>query len=161
MTILKKKRGIAVIVSAIIAIVLCVVGIFSATRNVLLASGEVFDYSKAEKVVRYKDYQSDPVDSAARKGLLLYAYDNGASVPFKTSFTGDFVAELTSAANEEGSVELKQYSLSVIAAVTFVICMAGLMLGKKFGTKLSGKATLFGGIILILIGLEIFITSFF
>ena len=49
----------------------------------------------------------------------------------------------------------------VIAVVTFIICMGGLVLGKKFGTKLSGKATVFGGIILILIGLEIFITGVF
>lgn len=49
----------------------------------------------------------------------------------------------------------------VIAAVTFVICMAGLAIGKKFGVKLAGKANIFGGIILIGIGLEIFISSFF
>ncbi len=49
----------------------------------------------------------------------------------------------------------------VIAAVTFGICMGGLFLGKKFGTKLSGKAGILGGIILILIGLEIFITGVF
>lgn len=47
----------------------------------------------------------------------------------------------------------------IIAAVTFAICTAGLIIGKKFGTKLSGKATIFGGIILILIGIEIFITG--
>lgn len=49
----------------------------------------------------------------------------------------------------------------VIAAVTFVICVGGLIIGKTFGTKLSGKASILGGTILILIGLEIFITSFF
>lgn len=49
----------------------------------------------------------------------------------------------------------------IIAAVTFVICMAGLAIGKKAGTKLAGKASIFGGAILILIGIEIFITSFF
>ena len=48
----------------------------------------------------------------------------------------------------------------IIAAVTFVICLAGLYIGKKAGTKLAGKAGIFGGAILILIGLEIFITSF-
>lgn len=47
----------------------------------------------------------------------------------------------------------------IIAAVTFGICMGGLWLGKKFGTKFSDKATVFGGIILILIGIEIFITG--
>lgn len=50
-------------------------------------------------------------------------------------------------------------SALIIAAVTFGICMLGLFLGKKFGTKLSGKATVFGGAILILIGIEIFITG--
>ena len=49
----------------------------------------------------------------------------------------------------------------IIAAVTFVICMAGLFIGKKFGTRLSGKASVLGGVILIAIGLEIFISSFF
>lgn len=49
----------------------------------------------------------------------------------------------------------------IIATVTFVICMAGLIIGKKFGTKLAGKAGILGGIILIVIGLEIFITGVF
>lgn len=49
----------------------------------------------------------------------------------------------------------------IIAVVTFIICMGGLAIGKKAGTKLAGKASIFGGAILIFIGLEIFITSFF
>ena len=48
----------------------------------------------------------------------------------------------------------------IIAIVTFVICMAGLDLGKKFGTRFAGKASIFGGVILIGIGIEIFLTSF-
>lgn len=46
----------------------------------------------------------------------------------------------------------------LIATVTFAICMAGLCLGRKFGTKLAGKASILGGVILIGIGLEIFIS---
>lgn len=45
----------------------------------------------------------------------------------------------------------------IIAAVTFIICMAGLRLGKKFGTRLSNKAQILGGIILLGIGIEIFV----
>lgn len=45
----------------------------------------------------------------------------------------------------------------VISAVTFVICMSGLAIGKKFGTYLSNKAAVFGGAILIAIGIEIFV----
>lgn len=52
-------------------------------------------------------------------------------------------------------------SALIIAAVTFVICMAGIMIGKKFGTKLANKASVLGGVILIIIGLEIFITGVF
>lgn len=47
----------------------------------------------------------------------------------------------------------------IIAVVTFVICTAGLVIGKKFGTKLSGKASILGGVILIGIGIEIFVSS--
>lgn len=49
----------------------------------------------------------------------------------------------------------------IIAAVTFVICMGGLLIGRKFGTYLSGRANLLGGIILIGIGIEIFISGVF
>lgn len=52
-------------------------------------------------------------------------------------------------------------SSMIIAVVTLIICLAGLKLGKKIGTKISDKATIFGGIILILIGLEIFIKGLF
>ena len=48
----------------------------------------------------------------------------------------------------------------IIAVVTFVICFGGIQIGKVAGTKLAGKSGIFGGIILIFIGLEIFITSF-
>lgn len=44
----------------------------------------------------------------------------------------------------------------LIAAVTFVISMTGLAMGKKFGTRFSNKAAILGGVILIAIGLEIF-----
>lgn len=49
----------------------------------------------------------------------------------------------------------------IIALVTFVICLGGLAIGKKFGTHLAGKAGIMGGVILIFIGLEIFVSSCF
>ena len=45
----------------------------------------------------------------------------------------------------------------IIAVVTFVICIGGLIIGKKAGTVLRRKAGLLGGFILIGIGIEIFI----
>ena len=47
----------------------------------------------------------------------------------------------------------------IIAVVTFFICWGGILIGKKFGTRLSNKAQLLGGGILIFIGFEIFITG--
>lgn len=45
----------------------------------------------------------------------------------------------------------------IIGIVTFGICIFGLLAGRKIGTKLSGKASILGGVILIIIGLKIFI----
>lgn len=50
---------------------------------------------------------------------------------------------------------------TIIAVVTFIISFIAVHIGKKFGTKLGNKAEILGGIILIAIGLEIFISSFF
>lgn len=49
----------------------------------------------------------------------------------------------------------------IIAVVTFFVCLTGLVIGKKFGTKFSNKAEILGGVILIAIGIEIFITGVF
>lgn len=51
-------------------------------------------------------------------------------------------------------------SAVIISLVTFIICLCGVLLGKKMGTCLAGKAGIFGGVILISIGLWIFIKSF-
>ena len=47
----------------------------------------------------------------------------------------------------------------IIGFVTFFICFGGLCIGKRFGIRLAGKASILGGIILMAIGLEIFITG--
>lgn len=48
-------------------------------------------------------------------------------------------------------------SALIIAMVTFVICAGGVVIGKRFGTKLSNKSLMMGGIILVFIGFEILI----
>lgn len=53
------------------------------------------------------------------------------------------------------------WASGIIAFVTFVICMAGLQIGKTFGTRLANKASVLGGVILIGIGIEIFVTGVF
>ena len=46
----------------------------------------------------------------------------------------------------------------LIGAVTFFICVGGVMIGRKAGTKLSWGASVLGGCILIAIGIEIFLS---
>lgn len=48
-------------------------------------------------------------------------------------------------------------SASIIGVETFVICVFGLVIGKRAGTKLSWKASVLGGVILCAIGIEILI----
>ena len=45
----------------------------------------------------------------------------------------------------------------IIGAVTLFICLGGLILGRRFGGRLSNRASILGGIILIAIGIEIFL----
>lgn len=49
----------------------------------------------------------------------------------------------------------------IIGAVTLVICLIGLIFGRKIGERISGIAQIIGGVILILIGIEIFVTGVF
>lgn len=53
------------------------------------------------------------------------------------------------------------FSSLLIALTTFIICMVGLLFGKKFGEKVADHATVLGGCILIFIGLEIFVRGVF
>ena len=48
---------------------------------------------------------------------------------------------------------------AIIGAVTLCICLAGLALGRLLGMKLAAKASIFGGLILIAIGLELLISN--
>ena len=49
----------------------------------------------------------------------------------------------------------------LIAVTTFIICTVGLLIGRRFGTCMAGRASILGGVILIIIGLEIFISGVF
>lgn len=47
-------------------------------------------------------------------------------------------------------------AVTLIAAVTMLLSIAGMRIGQHFGTWLAGKAQLFGGLLLVGIGLKIF-----
>ena len=52
-------------------------------------------------------------------------------------------------------------SALIIGAVTFVLCFISIIIGKKFGDSLGNKAKILGGVILIAIGIEIFVSGVF
>ena len=52
-------------------------------------------------------------------------------------------------------------SVAVIGGITFLICLLGVWIGKKFGPLLSCRAEIFGGIVLIAIGCKIFVDHMF
>ncbi|MBQ7765837.1 MAG: manganese efflux pump [Lachnospiraceae bacterium] len=97
--------------------------------------------------IKNKDAQEDK-PSVGLKGLLL----QGIATSIDALSVGFTISEYN-------CMEALLACL-LIGAVTFIICFAGLVIGKKAGTKLAGKAGIVGGVILIGIGLEIFITSF-
>lgn len=66
------------------------------------------------------------------------------------------------ALSESGALKINIFAAcALIAACTFVISLAAVFIGKKFGTVLADKAELIGGIILVAIGLKIFIEGVF
>lgn len=96
--------------------------------------------------------KTDPCDSAAHRLTLGAILVQGIATSIDALSVGFTIVEYN-------AIEALISSL-VICAVTFVICLFGVMMGKRFGTLFAGKSSVFGGIILIAIGIEIFITSF-
>lgn len=46
-------------------------------------------------------------------------------------------------------------SVTIIGAVTFVVCLGGVIIGNRFGSRYEKKAELCGGIVLVLIGVKL------
>ncbi|QNU68171.1 manganese efflux pump [Ruminiclostridium herbifermentans] len=53
------------------------------------------------------------------------------------------------------------YSISIIGAITFIICCTAVLIAKRFGSLLGKRAGVVGGIILIAIGIKIFLEHMF
>ena len=56
---------------------------------------------------------------------------------------------------------LMMISVLLIGLIIFVICYAGVYIGKRFGSFCAGRAELVGGLVLIGIGVKIFIDHMF
>lgn len=96
--------------------------------------------------IRFRE-GDDPPPAVGAGGLLL----QGVATSIDALSVGFTISEYT--------LPAALLAAFLIAAVTFVICLAGIRLGKTVGTGLSGKASILGGVILIGIGIEIFLTG--
>ena len=99
--------------------------------------------------IKNRESDSDEVKRVGLTALLV----QGVATSIDALSVGFTIADY--------SLTLALLAVLIIAIVTFFICLAGILIGIKFGTKLAGKAGILGGVILIFIGLEIFITSWF
>ena len=115
-----------------------------------------------------KNDNSDGSETLAAEGSGVKAAgdeDAGAALPVWELFVQGVATSIDALSVgftiESYGLYTAMISSLIIGAVTFGICMAGLSLGKKMGTILSGRASILGGIILIAIGLEIWIEGLF
>ena len=106
------------------------------------------------EAVRHKD-EEEPESSENMKLTTLLLL--GIATSIDALATGII---LPSAVGAE-SILLMVLSVLIIGCVTFCICVPGVYLGKKFGKLLSSKAEIFGGLVLIAIGLKICIEHLF
>ena len=97
-----------------------------------------------------KEKESDP--GKTKVGLMALLVQ-GIATSIDALSVGFTIAEY--------EISMAVVCVLIIAVVTFVLCLLGVMIGKKFGTRFSGRATVLGGVVLILIGIEIFVTGIF
>ncbi len=92
--------------------------------------------------------EADHAETALTPGTLLM---QGVATSIDALSVGFTIAEYR--------VEKALAASLIIGGVTFVICLCGLRVGQRFGTRLAGKASMLGGVILIGIGIEIFVVG--
>ena len=91
------------------------------------------------------------VDESPRVGGILALLIQGVATSIDALSVGFTISEY--------DWLMALYCCLIIAAVTFLLCMGGILIGRRFGTRLAGKASILGGVILIAIGIEIFVSG--
>lgn len=121
-------------------ILLCYIGakmIFDCIKN------------KNDKNAQQSDFSKSPRTSTALANKTLFLQGVATSID---ALSVGFTISTYSVINAI-------FASILIGLTTFIICFIGLLLGKKAGTKFSNKAGIFGGVILIIIGIRIFVAS--
>ena len=114
----------------------------------MLTSGVVFAAKDAETAESY-----DAAQTGSRVLTLKLLLIQGIATSIDALSVG-----FTIAAYSAGQAVV---SSLIIGVVTLFICIAGLYLGRSIGTRLAGKASVLGGVILIAIGIEIWARGVF
>ena len=86
-------------------------------------------------------------DAEKRPVGLLMLLGQGVATSIDALSVGVTMAEWDVSAALIGSV--------IIGAVTFAICLAGVLLGRQIGLRYAGRAGILGGLILIAIGVRL------
>ena len=94
-----------------------------------------------------KEENEDADRSASKADLLV----QGVATSIDALSVGFTIAEY--------DLMMANAAAMIIGGVTFVICACGLLIGRKAGTRMSWKASVLGGCILIAIGIEIFVNG--
>ena len=88
---MKKKKLWLSICSLALCVAASVVGMVAFAADSGKKPGNAFEYTETTPL-KYNTYVSE--SGSARKGLLLYGYDNGATASFKGSLSGVFETEM-------------------------------------------------------------------
>lgn len=114
-------------------IILCYLGI-----NMILESKK-----------RHSDNKTDEIKDISFKSLIAFS--------IATSIDALATGVILPSSVGAQTIVLMLVSVGIIALITFLLCTAGVYIGKNFGKICSSKAQTLGGIVLIIIGLKIFL----
>ena len=122
----------------------------------LLIGGNMLIEAIKDRIKEYKGEEVQKKDNktaTSTKTLLLMA----AATSIDALATGVILPSAVGAS----TIMLMLVAVLMIGVITFIISFAGVYLGKKFGSLLSNKAEILGGIVLIGIGTKILIEHLF
>ncbi len=105
------------------------------------------------EAIRHKEEQTECRDDIKLRTLLLLA--------IATSIDALATGIILPTAVGASTFPLMLLAIGIIGATTFCICLPACWLGKKFGGLFSTKAEVFGGLVLIAIGVKIFVEHMF
>ena len=105
------------------------------------------------EAIRHKEEETECRDDIKWRTLLMLA--------IATSIDALATGVILPSAVGAYTIWLILLSVAIIGCVTFGFSFGGAYIGRKFGSLLSSKAEIFGGIVLIGIGVKIFIEHMF